>query len=106
MGIRIRIVRDEDFDRSVKDWAEELQEETRAKLDSGEWDAYGTIVKDAHCDRPCVHDKELGSLWGSVTASGQRGTCSTISEIEDEHLRSVVRDLLEEHGYDPSKYER
>ena len=98
MTHRIGIVLDELFDRTVKDWAEELREETRANLDGGVWEAYGLIVVEAHCDKPhCPHDKELGSLWGIVTDSGLERSYATVASIPDAHMREVAEEIIKEN---------
>lgn len=73
---------------------QKLQDEVKAKTNSGEWECYDILVEELDPDSDTWD--LVGSLGSSVHDSGFCGTYHNPDEIFDEGLRATVKDVWEE----------
>lgn len=87
---RIKIIIDDYFDHTLKDWAEELRDDVRRALDNGRWEPYTIMVQRAI---PGSWET-VDSLSESLHTSGLTGTYATLESIPDAQLRDTVAEML------------
>lgn len=86
--LRIEWTYDADYELDVQDEDGNLCEETRAKLDSGEWTAFGFQVT-VHIGGVLLGQD---SLWGSIYASPEEALAQRISGYLPDMVRSACSD--------------